>query len=81
MDYHSEKFSDYSLLIYKGKKLISLLPANFKNDQLFSHSGLSYGGFIFDDQSKYKDVVEVFKLTLEMLHNNNISKLNSNLDK
>ena len=75
MDYHSEKFSDYSLLIYKGKKLISLLPANFKNDQLFSHSGLSYGGFIFDDQSKYKDVVEVFKLTLEMLHNDNISKL------
>jgi len=75
MDYHSEKFSDYSLLIYKGKKLISLLPANFKNDQLFSHSGLSYGGFIFDDQSKYKDVVEVFKLTLETLYNNNISKL------
>ena len=75
MDYHSEKFSDYSLLIYKGKKLISLLPANLKNDQLFSHSGLSYGGFIFDDQSKYKDVVEVFKLTLETLYNNNISKL------
>ena len=76
MDYHSEKFSDYSLLIYKGKKLISLLPANLKNDQLFSHSGLSYGGFIFDDQSKYKDAVEVFKLTLETLFKNNISKLN-----
>lgn len=52
MDYHSEKFSDYSLLIYKGEKLIALLPANLINDQLFSHSGLSYGGFIFDDQSK-----------------------------
>jgi hypothetical protein len=76
MDYHSEKFSDYSLLIYKGEKLIALLPANLINDQLFSHSGLSYGGFIFDDQSKYKDVVEVFKLTLEMLCKNNISTLN-----
>jgi hypothetical protein len=35
MDYHSEKFSDYSLLIYKGEKLISLLPANLKMTNYF----------------------------------------------
>ena len=53
MDYHSEKFSDYSLLIYKGEKLIALLPANLINDQLFSHSGLSYGGFICYENTIY----------------------------
>jgi hypothetical protein len=32
MDYHSDRFFDYSLLIFKGKKLVAILPANFKDN-------------------------------------------------
>lgn len=76
MDYHADKFIDYSLIIYKKNNIIALLPANIVDGQLFSHNGLSYGGFIFDNSSKYKDVVEVFKLVLKMLYDNNIRTLN-----
>ena len=48
MDYHSDRYLDYSLLIYKKDVLISILAANRVDDQLYSHQGLTYGGFILD---------------------------------
>jgi len=53
MDYHSDRYLDYSLLIYKKDVLISVLPANIVEDQLYSHQGLSYGDFILDKKSKF----------------------------
>tara|TARA_B100000767_G_scaffold19370_1_gene17700 strand:+ start:406 stop:1275 length:870 start_codon:yes stop_codon:yes gene_type:complete len=76
MDYHSDRYLDYSLLIYKKDVLISILPANRVDDQLYSHQGLTYGGFILDKKSKFNDVVEVFKTTLKYLSDNNIKTLN-----
>jgi hypothetical protein len=72
MDYHSDKFLDYSLLIYKKDVLISILPANRVDDQLYSHQGLTYGGFVLDEKSKFNDVVEVFKTTLKYLSRESI---------
>ncbi len=46
MDYHRDRFSDYSLLFYKKGKLYALLPANIDGDTLWSHQGLTYGGLI-----------------------------------
>lgn len=28
MEYHADRFTDYSLLVYDGNKLLALLPAN-----------------------------------------------------
>ena len=75
MDYHSDRYLDYSLLIYKNNILISILPANRFEDQLYSHQGLTYGGFILDEKSKFNDVVEVFKITLKYLSDNKIKTL------
>ncbi len=75
MDYHSDRYLDYSLLIYKKDVLISVLPANIVEDQLYSHQGLSYGDFILDKKSKFHDVVEIFKITLKFLSDNNIKTL------
>ena len=75
MDYHSDRYLDYSLLIYKKDVLISVLPANSVDDQLYSHQGLSYGDFILDVKSKFHDVVEIFKITLKFLSDNNIKTL------
>ena len=46
MDYHADRFQDFSLMIYRKNKLYALLPANKKNDVLYSHQGLTYGGLI-----------------------------------
>ncbi len=36
MDYHSDRFKDYSLMFYKNGKLHSLLPAHERGIFLFS---------------------------------------------
>ncbi|RYD51977.1 MAG: GNAT family N-acetyltransferase [Sphingobacteriales bacterium] len=47
MDYHSDRFEDHSLMGYNGDELIAVLPANLASDgALWSHQGLTYGGFI-----------------------------------
>ena len=46
MEYHADRFTDYSLLVYEGNKLLALLPANRSGDVLYSHAGLTYGGLI-----------------------------------
>ena len=46
MEYHSGRFKDYSLMVYSDKgKLLTILPANYRNDRLYSHEGLTFGGF------------------------------------
>ena len=46
MDYHSHRFADYSLMAYQGERLVALLPANREGNVLYSHRGLTYGGWI-----------------------------------
>ena len=52
MEYHADRFTDYSLLVYDGNKLLALLPANRSGDVLYSHAGLTYGG-VDRDYSEY----------------------------
>ncbi|WP_081820679.1 hypothetical protein [Sediminibacter sp. Hel_I_10] len=60
MDYHKDRFEDYSLMIYEGEKLVALLPANRVGDQLYSHQGLTYGGLILKDFDKVNSIASVF---------------------
>lgn len=51
MDYHADRFADYSLMFYLDGSLYALLPANRRGDTLYSHQGLSYGGLIMSEQA------------------------------
>ncbi|WP_338377073.1 GNAT family N-acetyltransferase [uncultured Flavobacterium sp.] len=76
MEYHTDRFDDYSLLIFDEKDtLISILPANKVEQALFSHQGLTYGGFILLENVKLVHVISIFKSVLNFLHQNDISKL------
>ena len=46
MEYHAHRFVDFSLMIYSDNRLLALLPASRHNNEVVSHGGLSYGGFI-----------------------------------
>lgn len=48
MDYHSDRFTDYSLLFFEGENLKALLPASMHGKRVVSHGGLTYGGLILD---------------------------------
>jgi hypothetical protein len=74
--YHGNRFEDFSLLIYDAKgKLIALLPANIDNDTLYSHQGLTYGGFIVNDNMKVEIMLEIFETVKSFLKEQNIHKV------
>lgn len=73
MDYHSDRFHDHSLLYYNEKgKLIALLPANERDNSLFSHKGLTYGGLVLLPKTHISDVGELFENTISYLHGNGL---------
>ncbi len=76
MDYHSDRFVDNSLMFYDEKdNLVALMPANIKNNVLYSHQGLTYGGFIVDSNMKQRKMLECFESLKTYMQLNNISKL------
>ncbi len=75
MDYHSDRFDDFSLLIYRKNKLYALLPANKVQGTLYSHQGLTYGGFITTSKSGTIEMLEIFKLLNLFLKSNNITEV------
>lgn len=46
MDYHSDRFMDCSLVAMRDGKVCALLPACVDGDTLWSHRGLTYGGWL-----------------------------------
>ncbi len=46
MDYHAERFEDFSLMIYEHKRLVAVLPAHREDKTLCSHKGLTYGSLL-----------------------------------
>ena len=67
MDYHSDRFEDYSLMFYLHGRLYALLPANRKEDMLQSHMGLTYGGLVMDAKTTAALTVTLFEELNEYL--------------
>ncbi len=75
LEYHSNRFKDYSLLIFNKKTLISILPANIDNNILYSHQGLTFGGLILNRDIKTIQILEIFELLYNYLKDNSIVKM------
>lgn len=61
MDYHSDRFEDFSLMFYCEGRLYALMPANRKGDVFQSHMGLTYGGLVMDAKTTAAATVELFR--------------------
>ena len=72
MDYHADRFADYSLMFYENNKLCGLLPANRYDDTLYSHQGLTYGGLIITRENTTAQVCQFFIELNVFLWNNGI---------
>lgn len=76
MDYHSDRFSDHSLMFYDDKeRLCALLPANECDNTLYSHQGLTYGGLITDHRATAANVIDMFMALKAYLRTVNIKKV------
>lgn len=75
MEYHAERFVDFSLMVYDGNELIALLPANVEGNVLVSHGGLTFGGFVTGPAMKVPAMLRVFEGVAEYLRTNSLSRL------
>lgn len=75
MEYHQDRFSDFSLIITEGEKTVAVLPANRSGDSVYSHQGLTYGGLVLSEKLRLGEVIGIFKLVLQFLHDNQVTQL------
>lgn len=75
MEYHKDRFQDYSLMIFDNEKIIAVLPANKTNDEIYSHQGLTYGGLVYESKTKLVTILAVFRSVLSFLNDQKIKKL------
>lgn len=77
MEYHQDRFEDYSLLAFKGEKLLAVLPANKVAKIVYSHQGLSYGGLLINTLY-IQDYFDILSAMLQYLNTNKIEQLQLN---
>lgn len=75
MEYHQDRFEDFSLLVFQNHKLVAVLPANKQGNSVYSHQGLTYGNLVYKEETKQAPVIEIFQAILFFLNENNIQKL------
>ncbi len=75
MEYHSDRFMDHSLIFYKDNEIIALLPANIVGNILYSHAGLTFGGFIIGNKMKQHIMNDCFDSLLNYMKVHNFSQL------
>ncbi len=75
MEYHQDRFEDYSLLIYRRGKLVCLLPANINDNKLYSHQGLTYGGLVLANKSTFQSANESVFVILKYVFDKGIDTL------
>ena len=75
MEYHKDRFQDYSLIVLDGEKWVAVLPANIVDNEVFSHQGLTYGGLIYSEKIKLASIIEILISILLFLNDNHIEKL------
>jgi Acetyltransferase (GNAT) domain len=76
MEYHRDRFADYSLLVRDDRgRLVTVLPASRHKDVLISHGGLTYGGFVSGDQMTTRRMLDVFDACLQHIRHDEIDRL------
>jgi len=72
MEYHKDRFEDFSLLVFEDKKLLAILPANKKENAVYSHQGLTYGGLVYLSKLKAEKVESILDEVLLFFKENKV---------
>lgn len=69
IEYHGDRFNDYSLLFYEDDDLVAIMPGHISDKVYYSHQGLTYGGLIMSPCTTAVNILDVFKtLTVTFRH-------------
>lgn len=64
IDYHSDRFTDASLVITSKGKAVAAIPASIRDETVVSHGGLTFGGLLVTAALGAQHVVEALAAAL-----------------
>ncbi|MFV5702768.1 FemAB family protein [Flavobacterium sp. XS2P12] len=70
MEYHKDRFEDFSLMIFENEKLVAVLPANKVGAIVYSHQGLTYGGLVYSPKINGEKVEHILDSLLSFFKGN-----------
>ncbi|ERL99462.1 hypothetical protein HIMB11_00408 [Rhodobacteraceae bacterium HIMB11] len=75
LEYHSDRFEDFSIMVFADQKLIGIMPANIVGDTWYSHQGLTFGGlYTLPKYDNLNALLKIFECLNSFLRSNNIKK-------
>jgi hypothetical protein len=75
MDYHADRFADFSLLFFEGDKLAAVMPASVRDGILSSHGGLTFGGVVSDERMRTPKMLELFEALRDYLRGHGVVRV------
>ncbi|AMO19669.1 FemAB family protein [Flavobacterium columnare] len=75
MEYHKARFEDFSLMLFEDQLLVAILPGNRVGDTLYSHQGLTYGGFYFSSKFTVEKIEIIIQKSFVFLQKHGIKQL------
>lgn len=72
MEYHKDRFEDFSLMVFDSEKLVAVMPANRVGDIVYSHQGLTYGGLVYSSKLNGEKVEEILDSILSFFLENEV---------
>lgn len=75
MDYHSNRFTDASYMVYLYDKLVALLPGHKTETTWSSHLGLTYGGLVVDTRMRYPVMTAIVREVISLSRKRHYRKL------
>jgi hypothetical protein len=75
MDYHADRFTDFSLLFFEEDRLAAVLPASVRDGVLTSHGGLTFGGVVSGERMRTPKMLELFDALRAFLRAHGVGKV------
>lgn len=74
IEYHQDRFTDYSLIVEDDNDWVAVLPANIVDTIVYSHQGLTYGGLVVKPEMSGSEIPMIWDSIFLHLQANHISK-------
>lgn len=75
IEYHGDKFKDYSLMFFIEDEIVALMPGHIENKVFYTHKGLTYGGLVMSITITAEVVLKIFEYLIFTFKQQGIEKI------
>lgn len=75
MEYHADRFEDFSLIICQNAEILALLPGHQKGNEFHSHQGLTFGSWVMKKGLSQDQISAIIEKCLFFLKEKGIKRL------